>query len=171
MCVRAGKCNKMYFAATRQPHIYVDLDGVLSDFDRAAVALLGCYGWKYEAQHGAKAFWDRIHGADEFFYNLPLLPDARELWDYCCSVGEPTVLTGVPKNPTAADQKRRWVQQHFGHDRVITCASRDKCKHGRPGDILVDDWDRYRHLWQEMGGTFVLHTCAVDSIRQLKELL
>jgi hypothetical protein len=39
-----------------------------------------------------------------------------------------------------------------------------------PGDILVDDYLKYRHLWEEAGGVFVHHTSARHTIRQLAEL-
>ena len=36
-----------------------------------------------------------------------------------------------------------------------------------PGDALVDDWDRYRGLWEEAGGLFIHHTSARASIAAL----
>jgi uncharacterized protein YfaT (DUF1175 family) len=40
----------------------------------------------------------------------------------------------------------------------------------KPGDILIDDFDKYRHLWIEAGGIFIHHTSAAASIRALREL-
>ena len=34
----------------------------------------------------------------------------------------------------------------------------------QPGDILIDDWPKYKHLWEEAGGIFILHTSAAQSI-------
>jgi len=53
---------------------------------------------------------------------------------------------------------------------MIACASRDKCKFAKPGDVLIDDWTKYRDLWLAMGGRFITHTSAENSIQQLKEL-
>jgi hypothetical protein len=39
-----------------------------------------------------------------------------------------------------------------------------------PGDVLVDDYLRYRELWVKAGGIFIQHLSAAESIRQLAEL-
>jgi hypothetical protein len=39
-----------------------------------------------------------------------------------------------------------------------------------PGDILVDDYLKYRHLWEEAGGVFIHHTSASNTLRQLAAL-
>jgi hypothetical protein len=52
---------------------------------------------------------------------------------------------------------------------VIVCLARDKRDHCRPGDVLVDDQDRYRDLWEERGGIFVLHRSAADSVPRVLE--
>jgi hypothetical protein len=36
-----------------------------------------------------------------------------------------------------------------------------------PGDVLVDDYLRYRELWENAGGIFIHHVSAKESIRQL----
>jgi hypothetical protein len=38
------------------------------------------------------------------------------------------------------------------------------------GDVLVDDYLRYRDLWEKAGGIFVHHVSAAESIRQLAAL-
>ena len=40
----------------------------------------------------------------------------------------------------------------------------------KPGDILIDDYLTYRHLWEEHGGTFIHHTSAKESLQQLAAL-
>jgi hypothetical protein len=39
-----------------------------------------------------------------------------------------------------------------------------------PGDVLVDDRENHRHLWESAGGIFVHHKSAEDSLRQLAEI-
>jgi hypothetical protein len=60
------------------------------------------------------------------------------------------VLTGVPSSvPEAADNKRAWARKHLGeHVRVICCLAKEKCKHAKPGDILIDDWESTASLDQ-----------------------
>jgi len=42
--------------------------------------------------------------------------------------------------------------------------------HAEPGDILVDDWEKYRHLWIARGGRWVTHRSAEESVRELRAL-
>jgi hypothetical protein len=37
----------------------------------------------------------------------------------------------------------------------------------RPGDILIDDWTKYQHLWLAAGGRWITHTSAENSVQQL----
>ncbi len=73
----------------------------------------------------------------------------------------------------AAQNKRDWVAENIDpYCEVICCASAMKVEHGRPCDVLLDDWDRYESVWIEMGGIFVLHRADnwQASIVRLKEL-
>ena len=45
--------------------------------------------------------------------------------------------------------------------------AKDKGKHSRPGDVLVDDMEKNAVGWQ---GDFILHTSAPSSLQRLKEL-
>ena len=157
--------------------LLLDLDGVMADMDGAYDHH---FGYRLNrAVDEPPDIWDPVlaHYAKgrRFFYELPLMPDAMELWAGACRLHPaPAILTGVPHRlpQLAAQDKRDWVAKHFGpHVQVYTSLSKDKRTHGRPGDILVDDWPKYRHLWEEMGGIFVLHTSAAASLAELETLL
>ncbi len=154
----------------RMPQLFLDCDGVLADFDRAATTILGQPPREFERRHGARAFWRRLAGHGDFFGTLPLLPDAQALWDATAHL-RPVILTGVPMGDWAAPQKRRWAARHFPEARVITTMARAKRDHMEaPGDVLVDDTPTWRHLWEEAGGRFVLHRSAPGSLAELRAL-
>jgi predicted phosphatase len=79
-------------------------------------------------------------------------------------------LTGLPLGNWAAPQKERWAAEHFPGVPIITTMARQKHLHMNPGDVLVDDRENHRHLWENAGGVFIHHKSAVDSIRQLAEI-
>lgn len=149
--------------------IYLDCDGVLADFDRGAAAVLGMHPRAFEAKYGIKAFWRRLAHAPAFFETLELLPGATTLYE-AVRDRDPIILTGLPLGRWAAPQKRAWAQRHFPGVPVITTSAALKREHCHPGDVLVDDRDQYRHLWEEAGGRFVLHKDARSSVRQLRAL-
>jgi hypothetical protein len=150
---------------TRQ--LYLDCDGVLADFDRGATGVLGVDPRTFQDRHGPARFWQKLASAPDFYFNLPLMPDAMELFDAVRSLN-PIILTGLPRGNWAADQKVRWAAQHFPGTRIITTMARDKRNHAKEGDVLVDDMLRHRHLWEEVGGVFIHHRSAAESIEQLK---
>jgi len=149
--------------------LYLDYDGVLADFDTGFFNFTGMKSAEYEDTHGSKVFWNVIRSHKSFFEHLPLMPDALELFDAVKHV-RPIILTGVPFGGWAAPQKYKHRDKHFSGIPVVTCPSKDKCLFCQPGDILVDDLEKYKHLWEAAGGTFILHTSAKNSILKLTEL-
>ena len=151
---------------TRQ--LYLDCDGVLADFDKGATAVLGQSPRAYENRHGIGRFWQKLAAAPDFYFGLPLLPDAMELFDAVKHL-DPVILTGLPRGNWAADQKKRWAAEYFPGTRIITTMARDKRDHGGEGDVLVDDQTRHRHLWEEMGGVFIHHRSARQTLADLAD--
>jgi len=157
----------MYF--TPNNRLYLDCDGVLADFDGGFESKFGCLGHEYEDEHGTKAFWSVIKKDTNFFGTLPLMPDALDLYNAVKHL-RPIILTGCPFGNWAEHQKFSWRDKHFPGVPMVTCLSRNKKAFCQPGDILVDDLSKYAGLWEEAGGTFVLHTSAETTIKKLKML-
>jgi len=151
---------------TRQ--LYLDCDGVLADFDKGATAILGLPPRAYEKKHGIGRFWAKLANAPDFYFGLPLMADAMDLYEAVRHL-DPIILTGLPRGNWAADQKVRWAAHHFPGVRIITTMARDKRDHAKEGDVLVDDQLRHAHLWEEAGGIFVHHRDAKTSLSELRK--
>jgi hypothetical protein len=123
---------------------------------------------EFERRFGLKQFWSRLAAHDDFFGELSLLPDAMELYEAVRHL-QPIILTGLPRGNWAEPQKRRWAKRHFPDVEMITTSAALKREHCRPGDALVDDREKYRHLWEHAGGLFIHHRSAASSIRRLHE--
>lgn len=149
--------------------LFLDLDGVMADFDTGYFNLTGIRPSKVSDD----VDWNLIRATPNFYRDLPPMPDFWVLWEgvWACV---PIVLTGVPRSvPEAYDNKRAWVDRHLGRAvEMIGCPSKDKSLHMKaPGDILVDDWEKYKDLWVARGGRWVTHTSAASSLEQLSKLL
>jgi len=149
--------------------LFLDADGVLADFDEGARRLFGRDPASFEAKHGRREFWRRIATADNFYGSLPEMPDARRLFDAVRKL-DPTILTGLPIGNWAAPQKVAWAAEHFPGVPIITCMARDKHKHMKPGDVLVDDRENHRSAYEAAGVLFVHHKNAEDSLSELAEI-
>lgn len=149
---------------TRQ--LYLDCDGVLADFDKGATAVLGMPPRAFEKRHGLGRFWAKLASAPDFYFSLPLLDGAAELFEAVRHL-DPIILTGLPRGNWAADQKVRWAARHFPGTRIITTLARDKRNHAKEGDVLVDDQLRHAHLWEEAGGIFIHHRGVAETLAAL----
>lgn len=148
--------------------LYLDCDGVLADFDRSATAILGLPPRAYEKRHGPRRFWRKLAEAPDFYFGLPLMPDAMALFEAVRHL-DPIILTGLPQGNWAADQKIRWAAHHFPGTRIITTLARDKRDHCREGDVLVDDQLRHAGLWRDAGGIFIHHRNARETLKALAD--
>jgi len=153
--------------------LYIDMDGVLADFDLSAEIL--CGGMRpslFEEKYGTAKFWETINSDPNFFLNLQPMPGAMDLYNAVKHL-EPPILTGIPQGMDPDNnQKRDWAKKMFGHQqRVICCQASKKSLYIKAiGDTLVDDRQRYMRKWLARGGYFVLHKNAADSIMKLKNL-
>ena len=147
--------------------LFLDVDGVLADFDGGFRAITGLTPEEFEHAHGKGAFWKTIAKSGDFYFKLELLPGAREMVETVRHLS-PTLLTGLPIGKWAAPQKVRWAKKHFPELEIVTCMARDKWRYGKPGDVLVDDSLRAKEPWEERaGGAFVLHENPRTSLDRL----
>ena len=151
--------------------IWLDMDGVLADFDKRAEEILGMPPSDYENTYGTESFWKMIESDPDFFRNLELMPDAMDLY-LVVHQFSPSILTGIPKHiDCVTNQKTQWAHEHFPEIKNVFCCQSSKkwtfCQHG---DILIDDRYRYAKKWEAAGGTFIHHKSAMLSIVQLLEM-
>jgi hypothetical protein len=146
--------------------LFLDLDGVLADFDRGVIALTG----RHPREQTTRELWRAVARAPDFFAALAFTRDGRRLWEFCRPL-DPTILTGLPRGGWAAPQKRRWVAEMLGPEvPVITCMSREKARYAAPGHVLVDDRETAREPWERAGGVFIHHRDAERTIDALQSL-
>jgi hypothetical protein len=165
----------MKMTELKMPHLFLDCDGVLADFDALASDIFGMEPKAWEDEHGSGPFWKTLRNFKDanghgFFRALPLMRDARRLFDAVKHL-KPTILTGCPFGNWAPPQKLEWAAEHFPGTKMLTCMARDKITHlEHPGDVLVDDKTKYQPIWEEGGGIFVHHTDAESTLAKLKEI-
>jgi hypothetical protein len=170
-------------APTSLPPLFVDLDGVLADFDGGVVRLTtkNMAAWTAEGKRGKGDLWGALARAPGFFERLEWMPRARAIWA-AAAPHAPTILTGLPLGTWAAPQKRAWCARELGAGvPVITCMAREKAAFaakqvgGAPsaplaGAVLIDDNADARAPWEAAGGVFVHHIDVDVSLRELAAL-
>lgn len=161
--------------------IYLDMDGVLADFDRGLRELCGieprsqdaCAGGRYRAD-----MWERVKSVGHFYDKLSLMPGAEELFNavYSKYGDRCEILTGVPKPdkgiPGAGEDKINWMRRMLSEDIKINIVLREeKRNYCRGRDcILVDDLGDNIRVWEEFGGTGILHRSSEETLAKLREI-
>lgn len=152
--------------------LFVDLDGVLADFDAGAVKTLGMSASDYQQLHGAALMWKTLARVPGYYSGLPWTPDGLALWTALGGhLPAPMVLTGLPLGTWAEPQKREWCARELGLGViVVACMSIDKHSYCCEGDVLIDDREAARLDWVTAGGVFVHHKSTEETLAALRQL-
>ncbi|GAA4353286.1 5' nucleotidase, NT5C type [Kangiella taiwanensis] len=108
--------------------VYVDIDGVLADYDRAYEEVrMGMPETKYP--QSLPGFFTGLHPIQDAVTSFQVLSQHHDTY----------ILTAPSnRNPLSYTEKRLWVEEHLGFDateKLIICSNKGLLK----GDILIDD--------------------------------
>ena len=157
-----------------KPFIYLDMDGVLANWEAKAKELIGD-DWRAEVQ---KANWGGLYSYKDLFAIIEPMDDALELYDACLVIAgsreRVQILTALPNRanfPSAAQDKINWIHKHIHPEVRVNFGPRaqDKQWHCQNGDVLIDDKERNIVQWVARGGCGIIHTSARDSIIKLTQ--
>jgi hypothetical protein len=145
--------------------IWVDLDGVLADFDGSYTQRFGAKTVR-DGDPDEKAMWRRIQDCGDFFLELPWTKGGRELWKIVEPFGA-HVLTAISKTiDTCTAQKVGWCVRELGiatHRIVTVFGKKNKALYCQPGDVLLDDNYETCRAWAIAGGAAVFVPREIDS--------
>lgn len=173
--------------------IYLDMDGVLMDFESHVATWLKpvwrgrlyhhlpIAEWTEEEQTNDRRYKQAM--ADhKFWHTMGPMADAHELWDWVRfqtgGAGMHYVLTATPANidyaKRCAADKLASIHRHFDptfpKEQFHAVVRSEKRAFARDGAILVDDMPPNCIEWELAGGTAILHKDTKTTIKRLKEL-
>lgn len=151
--------------------LYVDMDGVLTDFDARFKQYAHFTPQDYEAKFGIDAFWKVVDDEKEEFWEQMswLEPDGKILWDYVKKYN-PKLLSAPSRNPTSRVGKHRWVKANLPGVELILADAYNKKNYAGFHKLLVDDRAKNIEQWRASGGTGIHFTSASQTISELKKL-
>jgi hypothetical protein len=155
--------------------IYVDMDGVIADFNKAYKARFKLYP---EDTRDRKEFYGLFETfiREDCFAKLDLMDDARELIDFLNTVSTPKeILSSTAREEFHAmivPQKATWLNTHnIAYTQNFVPGKRHKYKYATPNSIIIDDTKSVIDDWNKAGGIGILHTDAASTIAILKMYL
>lgn len=160
--------------------VYVDMDGVLADFEQQ---MRHVYGKQLADFSSRQEAWRQIESIGHWFKHLHVKSDADQLVQELVDLQKRyhfslQILTALPslgvQHEEAFIDKMEWVNQHFPliFDKFnVGPFAIDKQDWATEQDVLIDDSHRNISQWNGKGGIGILHTSAITSIKQLTEYL
>ena len=161
--------------------IYLDMDGVLADFDRGVVEICGMkshpQGGEQDSNHD-NLMWEAIRKAGHFYDRLEPMQGAVEMFNtiYGKYGDRCEILTGIPKAKrgivTAGEDKKNWMKRMLSDRIKVNIVYREQKPEYCKGKscVLVDDLEKNIREWEEMGGTGILHVSAENTLAELEKL-
>ena len=157
---------------TKVTKIYLDMDGVIADFDRRYKARYKMEPREAEKNKEFDKFFTQFI-ADGEFANLDLMPDAMQLIDYLRSLKVPTEIlsssASEKRDPDIRPQKLEWLKKHnIEFHPIIVPGKKHKKDYSKADAVLIDDTQVNIDQWRREGGIGILHTDALTTINILK---
>lgn len=155
--------------------IYLDLDGVMFDFEGHYLSL---FGHTHDSVSDSE-MWKNIHNHGHFFKDIPLYEGAYDFFAHLVErygTANIQILTACPKSDytNAARYKREAVREHLSIFVKVLPMLHGKNKvlfMHEPGDILIDDFEKNIKPWNEAGGFGILHKNFEDTKTQLRKII
>lgn len=157
--------------------LYLDMDGVVADFDELATQVLGTAA----APNGIypEEQWSKIAAHERLYRDLNKTAYADQLVEECEDFALTKgynlyFLTAVPKGNDVKwsfYDKVLWAQKYWpGIPVMFGPYSKDKWQHCSPGDILIDDRLSNIEEWRAAGGIAIHHTSFDATLYELSRL-
>jgi len=159
--------------------VYLDMDGVLADFDQRFRDLSGMSPKDFENKYGKKAFWDLIDEENKikFWVGIPTMPGAADLVDAVKDYNY-ELLTSPSAKKQSYLGKILWVKNHTGD--VFPSKPRINFKKAKEKhlvkpqlaktDILIDDREDTIGRWNAAGGTGIVYKNISQVLNDLGKL-
>ncbi len=159
--------------------IYLDMDGVIADFDQRFKDVSGMTPDEYKDEYGMKKFWNLIDKENKikFWVGIPLMPGAEKLIKYV-SQYDYEILTAPSIRKQSKIGKTVWLRKIYSNlfpnkPKINFKPAEEKHKIKSiltKSDILIDDKESTIDNWNNAGGTGILYTSAKNTITQLKQI-
>lgn len=140
--------------------IYLDMDGVIADFDSYFQDCYGYYPPDFEEKYGREEFWDKLWQDAKFFEKIPNMPNKRELIYLCIDTCDYLTILSAPSRTNHALcvlQKRNWLDKEPLTFNIPAIFESKKEKYAGPNRLLIDDRKTNIDRWIAKGGIGYLY--------------
>lgn len=160
---------------------FLDIDGVLADFDKAMSHAHGGYTWNQEEQQPwdteswlgmtAEQWWEPANSV-EFWQHLEWTEDGKDILkeaEWYFTKEHICLLTSPSLSPHSTVGKILWIREHLPeYARQFLIGG---CKHfcASPNTVLIDDHDKNIEMFERHGGIGILVPRRWNSLWQKRD--
>ena len=158
--------------------VYLDMDGVIADFDKRFEDLSGMKPKEFESKYGKNKFWEFIDEDNKisFWVGIPEMPGAKALVDAVKKYNY-ELLTAPSVKKQSYLGKILWVRNHSdllgGKPRINFKKAKEKHlvkPELSKTDILIDDREDTIGRWESAGGTGIHYQNISQVLNDLGKL-
>jgi len=159
--------------------IFVDMDGVLVDFNAGAMSVFGHD--ELRKRQASKSETDKIMALGEKFWrDLPPMPGFDTLWNWVdkhdAHILSARAAWEAPGQSYSYAGKMKWIKQHLNISisRVHIVRRSEKqifATAHNTRNILIDDLTKNIREWEAHRGIGIHHKTVPDTIQQLRKLV
>lgn len=159
----------------QEPHIFLDMDGVLVDFVggvakefNADLSELDHWNINKALCMSATDFWTRLQENKRFWAELEAYPWTRELVHTCLDLtgGNVTIATSPTMDVNCASQKMYWIGKFFPQFNRTMLIGPQKHLLAKQHHILIDDSQKNCDKFEEYGGRAIVFPQLWNSTKQ-----
>lgn len=153
--------------------IFLDMDGVIADFNQQFINLTNYHPKDFEFKFGKSKFWEVItKEGKNFWSNIPLMDNAKNLLDilyiYNTNNIPIEILSAPSRDKSSIIGKKEWLKKYNINFKQNFVPAIKKQKFAKPDHLLIDDNIDNCKQWIEKGGKAILYTSYNSFIETYK---
>jgi hypothetical protein len=150
--------------------IYLDMDGVIVDFDKRFESMFGMPPREFENNFGKEKFWEKIDAKGVGFWRgMDWMPGGQQLYNRVAK-HDHALLSSPSRSKTSKIGKHMWRKDNTPDTKLILAQSFNKKNYADKSNILIDDRADNIQQWKDAGGIGILYQSAEQVMKELDKL-
>jgi len=156
--------------------IYLDMDGVLCDFEKKFTEYYGALSLAKRDRKQWSGDWEDFIVNKKGFEKLDWFSGGHELLNAVRNTKLPVEILsssgGEKFHGEVTAQKIKWLRKHgINYKANIVTGRKKKAEYATPETVIIDDTEDVIRYFKQAGGVGILHKDIKETLMKLKELL